>query len=76
MKPRSRKNSFDQNKRKYSFDSIDSISYSTDNDSENTKTSKKIPIKKRRMREQPLEIKDPSPVPEKFKYLLHLQSKN
>lgn len=48
------------------MDSVDSCSHSVDSYNE-----KIIPIKKpRRVREQPLEIKDPSPKPENFKYLL------
>lgn len=62
-----RKNSFDHKRiRKNSMDSVDSCSHSVDSYNE-----KIIPIKKpRRVREQPLEIKDPSPKPENFKYLL------
>jgi len=62
-----RKNSFDYKRiRKNSIDSVDSCSESVD-----SYNNKIIPIKKRRrIREQPLEIKDPSPKPDSFKYLL------
>ena len=70
MTPRSRKNSIDKKYRKNSCDSIDSCSHEFDD-----KKTTFIPIKKRRIREQPLEIKDPSPVPDKFKYLLILHQK-
>tara|TARA_B110000967_G_scaffold204830_1_gene248116 strand:+ start:9907 stop:10119 length:213 start_codon:yes stop_codon:yes gene_type:complete len=70
MIPRSRKNSFDK---KYRSDSIDSCS--KEFCYEQKKDFISIPRKKRRIREQPLEIKDPSPVPDKFRYLLILEQK-
>ena len=72
MTPRSRKNSFDKRYRKNSGDSIDSCSKEIFYEKKNFIP---IPSKKRRLREQPLEIKDPSPVPDKFKHLLILEQK-
>ena len=71
MTPRSRKNSIDKKFRKNSGDSIDSCSKEFFNE----KKKFCIPIKKRRLREQPLEIKDPSPVPDKFKYFTDFRTK-
>jgi len=73
MTPRNRTNSYDKKYRNNSVDSIDSCSHEIFNDKKTTFIS--IPIKKRRQREQPLELKKPSPVPEKFKYLLFLEHK-
>ena len=72
MTPRSRKNSFDKRYRKNSGDSIDSCSKELFYEKKNFIS---IPSKKRRIREQPLEKKDPSPVPDKFRYLLTLHQK-
>jgi len=70
MTSRSRKNSFDKKYRKNSGDSIDSCSHEIINNK-----SEFIPIRRRRVREQPLELKEPSPVPDKFRYLMFLQKK-
>jgi len=70
MTSRSRKNSFDKNNRRNSSDSIDSCSHEIISNK-----SAFIPIRRRRQREQPLELKDPSPVPDKFRYLMFLQKK-
>ena len=70
MTSKSRKNSFDKNNRRNSSDSIDSCSHEIISNK-----SVFIPIRRRRQREQPLELKDPSPVPDKFRYLMFLQKK-
>ena len=63
-------NPLDKKYRKNSGDSIDSCSHEIIHNK-----SEFIPIRRRRVREQPLELKEPSPVPDKFRYLMFLQKK-
>ena len=80
-KNRVRKNSFDNKRvRKNSCDSCDSVD-SVDSSSHSINSDCHInnikTIQKRRLREQPLEIIDPSPIPDKFKYFqIYEKTKN